>query len=61
MKTIPFQKQLLGSDRTGRTNRWRLTCSCGKKWEPTTTRLAKREEECPKCHRIEIVDYNVPL
>lgn len=56
-----FTKTLLGSSPDHRTNRWRLECSCcGKKWEPPTTMLSKREEECPRCHIRAVVDYNEP-
>ena len=55
---LRFTKRLLGLSADHRTNKWELTCSCGKKWKPTTTMLAKREEECPKCLHWEIVDYN---
>lgn len=57
MKT-QFTKRFLRPSPDGRTNQWRLTCVCGKEWEPSTTRLAKREEECPKCHAMSVVDYN---
>ena len=56
--TVPFAKRLLGSSGDGRTNRWKLTCGCGKEWEPTTAMLAKRDEECPRCGAHQVVDYN---
>lgn len=55
-----FKKVFLGSSSDGRTNRWKLICQCVKEWKPTTTRFAKRDEQCPKCERAEIVDYNDP-
>lgn len=58
MGTVPFAKRLLGSSHDGRTNRWELTCGCGKQWEPTTTMLARRDEQCPRCGASQIVDYN---
>lgn len=51
-------KRLLGPSSDLRTNRWELTCPCGKTWKPTTTRLARRHEQCPRCKHEEEVDYN---
>lgn len=53
-----FQKIYLGPSSDGRTNRWKLICQCGKNHIPTTTMLPKRSEQCPKCKREEVVDYN---
>lgn len=59
MKAAPtFQKRIIGASPDRRTNRWELTCPCGKRWIPTTTMFAKRHEQCPKCRREELVDYN---
>lgn len=42
-----------------RTNVWRVTClSCKHIHSPTTTMLSQQSIECPKCGKIELVDYN---
>jgi hypothetical protein len=54
----PFTKRYLGPSSDGRTNKWELTCQCGKVFVPPTTMLARREEQCPKCGRVRVIDYN---
>jgi hypothetical protein len=41
-----------------RTNRWRVTCGCGKSFVPPTTMMAKEILVCPKCNVSYLVDYN---
>ncbi len=55
---MKIKKQYLGPSSDLRTNRWKLTCKCGTKWEPTTTMRRCRLEQCPKCDIEEVVDYN---
>jgi predicted SprT family Zn-dependent metalloprotease len=46
----------LSSDR--RTNRWAITCQCGKVNEPTTTIRASQRFCCEKCGTEIYADYN---
>ena len=48
----------LCSSKDGRTNRWRITCDCGKAFEPTTTLYSTQAVECPKCGQRAVADYN---
>lgn len=48
----------LGSSKDERTNRWRITCDCGKTFEPPTTIFSTQIVECPKCGQRAVADYN---
>jgi hypothetical protein len=50
----------IGESYDGRTNRWRITCSCGKDFDPPTTRFSRTVESCPKCGKQWKVNYNQP-
>ena len=53
-----FKKTYHGLSNDRRTNKWLLTCPCGKSWNPTTTLFAIRSETCPRCEKTETVNYN---
>lgn len=54
-----FTVRLVGSSYDLRTNRWRATCrKCKKEYEPQTTMLRWQTLECPKCGKIDIINYN---
>jgi hypothetical protein len=53
-----MKKRLLGLSRDYRTNRWEITCDCGKVFKPQTTMLRFQSVECPKCLKVETIDYN---
>jgi transposase len=40
------------------TNRWSVTCDCGKSFEPGTTLRSKQSFSCPKCGAEYYADYN---
>ena len=48
----------IGGSSDGRTNRWRVTCSCGNSFIPATTMYARDVVGCPKCRRRWAVNYN---
>jgi len=41
-----------------RTNKWSVTCSCGKIFIPVTTMRSTQNFSCPKCDTHYFVDYN---
>jgi RNase P subunit RPR2 len=52
------QIRYAGPSSDWRTNRWTVTCSCGKSFEPPTTMRSKQSVICPKCGREILFDYN---
>lgn len=54
-----FKKKYLGHSSDLHTNRWELRCTCGYKWEPSTTMFASRVEKCIGCKTEQLVNYNI--
>ena len=48
----------VGPSSDWRTNRWSVTCSCGRTFEPPTTMFGCHEVTCPKCGREILLNYN---
>ncbi len=48
----------IGLSSDWRTNRWSITCNCGKVFEPPTTMYSCQNVECTKCGLQEMINYN---
>jgi len=52
--------ECVGLSKDGRANVWRVTCRCGKTFEPTDTMLRWQTFDCPKCGKTYSADWNEP-
>lgn len=57
VRDVPLVR-FLGASSDFRTNRWSVSCICGKQFEPSTTRLSTQTINCPRCGVEMFANYN---
>ncbi len=58
MKKQDASIKYLGPTSDYRSNRWRVSCECGRSFDPSSTMYARQNIECPRCGKMYFVDYN---
>ena len=60
IKRLPPKFAHVGQSIDGRTNRWRVECTCGKAFCPPTTIMGTQSFSCPHCEANYVADWNKP-